>query len=70
MTNAEKYADKLAKIVAYTLDYVCVLFAKGYDHYGEFDCNTCPLKGVCNNTEKIEEFLRQEAKEDGETAAP
>lgn len=70
MTNAEKYADKIAKIVAYSLDYVCVLFAKGYDYYGEFDCNTCPLNGVCNSAEKLEKFLKQEAKENDETAAP
>lgn len=70
MTNAEKYAGKLARIIAYSLDYVCILFAEGTDFYGDFDCSTCPLNGVCNSADKLEEFLRQEAKGNDETTTP
>ncbi len=62
MTNAEKYAPQIAKILTNMAGVVCLYFAKDIDGYGNFQCSTCPLKGVCYDTDKLEKFLRQEAK--------
>lgn len=70
MTNAEKYAPQIAQVLANTVEGMCIHFSKSIDYYGDFLCSTCPLDGVCTNVKKLEKFLRQEAKENDETAAP
>lgn len=60
--NGELYADKIARLIANSLgEQVCLQFAKDIDFYGDFNCSTCPLKGICNNAEKLEKWLRSEA---------
>lgn len=63
-TNGERYADKIAYLLANILgEQVCVQFAKELDFYADFCCNTCPLKGKCNNAALLEEWLKDEEKE-------
>jgi hypothetical protein len=60
MTNAEKYAEQLAQLIDLdTGENVCFVFGAGGL------CGMCPLKGVCNNVKKLEEWLKQEAQGNG-----
>lgn len=61
MTNAEKYVPQIARLIANSLEGVCIQFARDIDRYGDFDCRTCRLRNICNDAEKLEAFLRQEA---------
>lgn len=63
-TNGEDYADKIANLIVNSLgEQVCVYFAKELDFYGDFCCSTCPLRGKCNDAEKLEEWLKDEKQE-------
>lgn len=61
MTNAERCAAQIARLIANSLESICVQFATCTDNYGEFDCGSCQLNKICNNAEKLEEWLREEA---------
>ena len=65
MENAIKYAPQVARLIANNLDGVCIQFSRDISEYGDYECSTYLLQGMCNNTEKLEKWLKQEARDNG-----
>lgn len=59
MTNAEKYANQIAVIIANSSDGVCQHFT----NLGILRCWVCPLQGKCKDQELIKKWLLQEENE-------
>lgn len=59
VTNAEKYAEQIAELIASRVDGVCAIFSK----LELLRCGICPLHGVCNDKDKLKAWLLQESEE-------
>lgn len=69
MKNAERYAAEIAHLIAEDPGAgTCTRFGAGINLYdGGLDCDTCPLNEICNNAEKLVEWLREEAPDETRT---
>lgn len=54
ISNAEQYAEEIAEILCdSTNGKVCKVFSKDL-----YQCDCCPLEGICNDKDKLEQFLK------------
>lgn len=63
MKNAEKYAKQIAEVITEdTGCYTCTKFGASLSHYdGSIVCDACAISGICNNANKLEKWLLEEA---------
>lgn len=64
MKNVEKYAKKIAKLIAYSDKFVCDVFSHNYEDDEYCHCDVCVIKkeGIdCNNKEELHNWLTSES---------
>ena len=62
MKNVERYVTQIAHLIAEDPGVnTCARFGASIGFYDDLSCDTCQLNKICNNADKLEEWLREEA---------